>query len=207
MSIAIHSHFSCAYCRIVPGGALIAGPPCSIFVNACVSLHKRSRGRPEGDQRVYLVRLSNLIWRNFVFWHVLANILRLAMPSGLQWYVSSSKLGWVPDSVHVMSHHVTIIMPVGSCCTVQNYLRRHWFRFFWRSSVNCSFGWSNPLNLGRSNAPGWYPSFLLHPCLQTDLVHRSSVYFCITVSYYILLYITVFHCISMYFILFQCISY
>lgn len=54
--------------RLVPAGVLIAGPPCSIFVNACVSMHKRCETQPEGDLNVYLVRLANRIWLNFVLW-------------------------------------------------------------------------------------------------------------------------------------------
>ena len=53
------------YLRLVPGGAVVAGPPCSLFVGACQSIHRRTRSCPLGDTRNLKVRLSNLIWDNF----------------------------------------------------------------------------------------------------------------------------------------------
>lgn len=51
--------------RLKEGALLVAGPPCSLFVNACVSVHKRSDEHLLGDESVFKVRLANRIWLNF----------------------------------------------------------------------------------------------------------------------------------------------
>ena len=58
--------------RIVERGFLMAGPPCSLMVSACASVHQRSFARPDGNLANRKVRLSNLIWDNFVIWAALA---------------------------------------------------------------------------------------------------------------------------------------
>jgi len=52
--------------RIAEGGVLVAGPPCSLMVSACQSVHRRRPWRLEGDTGNWKIRLSNLIWDNFV---------------------------------------------------------------------------------------------------------------------------------------------
>ncbi|CAK9105996.1 unnamed protein product [Durusdinium trenchii] len=47
------------------GGLIAAAPPCSLFVPACASVHRRSLARPQGNQRNFKVRLANRIWSNF----------------------------------------------------------------------------------------------------------------------------------------------
>ena len=51
--------------RLKDGAALVAGPPCSLMVNACVSVHKRAADNLRGDESNFKVRLSNRIWENF----------------------------------------------------------------------------------------------------------------------------------------------
>ncbi|CAJ1354572.1 unnamed protein product [Effrenium voratum] len=51
--------------KLVDQGAIIAGPPCSLFVSACASVHKRSFQNLPGNLEVYKVRLANRIWLNF----------------------------------------------------------------------------------------------------------------------------------------------
>lgn len=51
--------------QLVPRGLLVAGPPCSLYVGACISVHQRTMERPEGNTANFKVRLSNRIWRNF----------------------------------------------------------------------------------------------------------------------------------------------
>ena len=50
--------------RLVPHGLVCGGPPCSLFVGACASIHERSFWRPLGDQSRFKVRMSNQIWFN-----------------------------------------------------------------------------------------------------------------------------------------------
>ena len=45
--------------RLHDGGLVAAAPPCSLFVPACASVHKRSIARPRGDQRNFKVRLED----------------------------------------------------------------------------------------------------------------------------------------------------
>ena len=45
---------------------MVCGPPCSLFVAACQSVHCRSKLDPKGDQRRWSVRCANRIWENFV---------------------------------------------------------------------------------------------------------------------------------------------
>ena len=72
--------------RLVDQGAIIAGPPCSLFVSACASVHKRSFQNLPGNLEVYKVRLANRIWLNFA--------------SGcIDW-----QCVWIPGSSFGMSH-------------------------------------------------------------------------------------------------------
>ena len=50
--------------RIKPGGVIVAGPPCSLFIFLSSSIHRRSRRRPWGNQEYRSVRLSNCIVKN-----------------------------------------------------------------------------------------------------------------------------------------------
>jgi len=50
--------------RIKPGGVIVAGPPCSLFIFLSSSIHRRSPHRPWGNQEYRSVRLSNCIVRN-----------------------------------------------------------------------------------------------------------------------------------------------
>ena len=52
--------------RLVTGGVIIAGPPCSLHVAASQSVHRRSWKNLFGDTNNMRVRLSNLLWVNFV---------------------------------------------------------------------------------------------------------------------------------------------
>ena len=65
--------------RLVPKGLLVAGPPCSLYVGACISVHQRTVENPEGNTANFKVRLSNRIWRNFVSWNSFWDILRFIM--------------------------------------------------------------------------------------------------------------------------------
>lgn len=52
--------------RLVTGGVIIAGPPCSLHVAASQSVHQRSWKNLYGNTENMRVRLSNLLWVNFV---------------------------------------------------------------------------------------------------------------------------------------------
>lgn len=51
--------------RLLPGALVAAGPPCSLFVAACQSIHRRSMCNPWGNTANQKVRLANRIWKNF----------------------------------------------------------------------------------------------------------------------------------------------
>lgn len=50
--------------RLKPHGLVCGGPPCSLFVGASSSIHRRSVFRPLGDLSWLSVRMSNQIWSN-----------------------------------------------------------------------------------------------------------------------------------------------
>lgn len=52
--------------RLLPSAIVIAGPPCSLFVAACQSVHARSLSNLAGNVANAKVRLANRIWANFV---------------------------------------------------------------------------------------------------------------------------------------------
>ena len=54
--------------RLRDQALIMAAPPCSLYGPACSSVHKRTADRPEGDQRVFKVRLAHRIWANMVAW-------------------------------------------------------------------------------------------------------------------------------------------
>ena len=54
------------HARLAPKAICMSGPPCSLHVSACQSVHKRAEGRLLGDTRNFRVRLANRIWANFV---------------------------------------------------------------------------------------------------------------------------------------------
>ncbi|CAK9055567.1 WD_REPEATS_REGION domain-containing protein [Durusdinium trenchii] len=51
---------------LVQFGIIVAGPPCSLFVAACASVHRRRADQVLGDQSRMSVRLGNQIWINVV---------------------------------------------------------------------------------------------------------------------------------------------
>lgn len=53
-------------CSVLSGGICVAGPPCSMFTFLASSVHRRTKGNPNGDLSNMKVRLSNLIVRNTV---------------------------------------------------------------------------------------------------------------------------------------------
>lgn len=57
---------SLACFRVVPFGLIFLGPPCSLFVAASSSVHRRQPWRLEGDTSRFCVRLANQVWRNMV---------------------------------------------------------------------------------------------------------------------------------------------
>ena len=69
-------HAACLI-RLVHGGILICGPPCSVFVAASQSVHRRSMSKPQGDTRLACVRLSNIIWSNFAPWLTCASFTQI----------------------------------------------------------------------------------------------------------------------------------
>ena len=54
--------------RLMNGAMLVLAPPCSLFVRACSSVHRRTVANPEGNQAVLKVRLAQRIWRNMDSW-------------------------------------------------------------------------------------------------------------------------------------------
>ena len=54
--------------RLMNGAMLVLAPPCSLFVPACSSVHRRTVANPEGNQAVLKVRLAQRIWRNMDSW-------------------------------------------------------------------------------------------------------------------------------------------
>ena len=54
--------------RLLIGGIVVAGPPCSLHIAASQSVHQRSLDNLMGNTRNMRVRLSKLIWINFVRW-------------------------------------------------------------------------------------------------------------------------------------------
>ena len=53
----------------LPGALLAAGPPCSLFVWLCCSVHRRHELGVRGDERNVKVKLSNYITENLAFWN------------------------------------------------------------------------------------------------------------------------------------------
>lgn len=51
--------------KLLPFGILVCGPPCSLFVSACQSVHTRSLTNIYGNTRNLRVRCANAIWTNF----------------------------------------------------------------------------------------------------------------------------------------------
>lgn len=50
--------------RLIPFGLVMGGPPCSLFIGACASVHCRRPWRLLGDESNRKIRLANLIWEN-----------------------------------------------------------------------------------------------------------------------------------------------
>ena len=50
--------------RLVPGGIIVGGPPCSLFIFLSSSFHRRGPGHEQGDTRKLPVRLANAIVDN-----------------------------------------------------------------------------------------------------------------------------------------------
>lgn len=55
--------------RLVNKGIVAAAPPCSMYVAACASVHRRTKARPQGNHRNFKVRLAGRIWKNTVSGH------------------------------------------------------------------------------------------------------------------------------------------
>lgn len=60
MPVSIEPHLP----RLKNQGIIICAPPCSLFSPACASVHRRTFENPEGDQKVWKVRLAQRIWEN-----------------------------------------------------------------------------------------------------------------------------------------------
>ncbi|CAK8996437.1 unnamed protein product [Durusdinium trenchii] len=90
--LAIYGNFLLGWpgAGLKEGGAIIAGPPCSLFVNACVSLHRRASWRLRGDESVWKVRLANRIWKNF------AQLIKILVESdrGIHFLVEQPAQSW-----------------------------------------------------------------------------------------------------------------
>lgn len=76
--------------RLVEYGPIAAAPPCSMYVAACSSVHRRSVKAPWGNLKNYKVRLAARIWRNtepwtYIFWvqGVEMSLCLLLVSSGL----------------------------------------------------------------------------------------------------------------------------
>lgn len=54
--------------RLTWQGILVCGPPCSLFVQACVSVHRRTKQNVWGNLNNFRVRCANRIWINFASW-------------------------------------------------------------------------------------------------------------------------------------------
>ncbi|CAE7740361.1 RHM1 [Symbiodinium sp. CCMP2456] len=67
--------------RIKPGGVIVAGPPCSLFIFLSSSIHRRSPHRPWGNQEYRSVRLSNCIVRN------MTTFLQLMSERHVRWVI------------------------------------------------------------------------------------------------------------------------
>ena len=61
--ILYRAYLTCSALRLLPFGLAMAGPPCSLMVNACQSVHRRRAWRLEGDTGNFKVRMSNRIWK------------------------------------------------------------------------------------------------------------------------------------------------
>lgn len=67
--------------RLVPGGVIVGGPPCSLFVWISSSVHKRTRQLPLGDETNFKVRMANRLTRN------MATCLRVLHSCRKNWYL------------------------------------------------------------------------------------------------------------------------
>jgi len=67
--------------RIMEGGLLLGGPPCSLFIFLSSSMHRRSPAMPRGDESRRAVRLSNLVVDNCVV------ILTHIIPRGVKFII------------------------------------------------------------------------------------------------------------------------
>ena len=63
---SVGSHATVTFCRAKEDALLMCAPPCSLFVGACASVHRRTWRNPYGNIQVFKVRLANRIWANMV---------------------------------------------------------------------------------------------------------------------------------------------
>ena len=54
--------------RLLAGGIIISGPPCSLMVAASQSVHRRTWTNLMGNIQNKRVRLSNILWSNYAIW-------------------------------------------------------------------------------------------------------------------------------------------
>ena len=87
--------------RLLPGGTVVAGPPCSLHIGASSSVHQRSMFRPRGNSLNFKVRLSNRIWDNFAPW---LHRKRLRVWSGLKMFALFSQYSHSGDVDSIWMH-------------------------------------------------------------------------------------------------------
>ena len=90
---------------LVPGGLILAGPPCSLYIFLSSSMHQRSKARPLGDTCNAKVRLSNLIVSNMcqLMMQMLARSVKIVVeqPSNSVMFLHpeiKALQNWEPDS-------------------------------------------------------------------------------------------------------------
>lgn len=79
--------------RLVPGGFVPSGPPCSLFIFLSSSYHRRSVKQPRGDETKEKVRLANIIVSNACI------ILLIGIVRGVKYFIEqphSSKMFLLP---------------------------------------------------------------------------------------------------------------
>lgn len=72
--------------RLAPGGLIMGGPPCSLFVFLSSSVHRRGVGHELGDASRVQVRLANLVVENTMV------LLEVVSPRGV-WFVLEQPAG------------------------------------------------------------------------------------------------------------------
>lgn len=110
--------------RMLPGALLAAGPPCSLFVWLCCSVHRRHQLGVRGDESNVKVKLSNYITENLAvciraLWKVKQFEVMIEQPRSSvmfslpQWQQLGSELGF--QSVHTYMGSFGHFMEKPSC--------------------------------------------------------------------------------------------